>query len=327
MTAPGGFLFDAHLNVISMLLEIIIPKMHGKKILLSPQSIGPIRSRILKYIVSKALDGCDTICLREPISMDFVQKELKLPRSRVVRMSDLAFFHNASDRQLAQRILNDEFGIRPGERFIAATVVQWNFPHHRDPAALRRRYLQAVGDALSQAADKYDAKILMLNQVSEDLPNARVVKEIVGDRCLIDTEDRTPAVMRGMFFHATLSVTSRFHSCIFSLLEGTPSIAISYVWKTEGIMQELDLSDWVHSIETVEASTIVAQIDQIMSRRDQMSTLGAREGRGLQNEVSELLRLDRRSLTRKQRPVDRQAPADVESSGGSPASLLKFRAT
>ena len=67
-------------------------------------------------------------------------------------------------------------------------------------------------------------------------------------------------MMEGMFFHATLSVTSRFHSCIFSLLEGTPSIAISYVWKTEGIMQELDLSDWVHSIETVEASTILQPI-------------------------------------------------------------------
>ncbi len=271
MTAPGGFILDAHLNVISMLLEIVIPKMHGKKVLLSPQSIGPIRSGILKFLVSKALDGCDTICVREPISMDFVQEELKLPSSRVVRMIDLAFFHNDSERRLAQRILNDEFGIRPGERFIAATVVQWNFPHHRDPAALRRRYLQAVGDALSRAAEKHDAKILILNQVSEDLTNAQAVKEIVGSRCLIDTEDRTPAVMRGMFFHATLSVTSRFHSCIFSLLEGTPSIAISYVWKTEGIMQELDLSDWVHSIETVEASTILQQIDEIMAGRDQMS--------------------------------------------------------
>ena len=70
-------------------------------------------------------------------------------------------------------------------------MVQWNFPHRRDPAALRRRYLQAVGDALSQAADKYDAKIIMLNQVNEDLPNARAVKEIVGDRCSIDAEDRT----------------------------------------------------------------------------------------------------------------------------------------
>ena len=36
-------------------------------------------------------------------------------------------------------------------------------------------------------------------------------------------------------------------------------------------MQELELSDWVHSIETVEAGTILAQIDEIMSRRDQMS--------------------------------------------------------
>ena len=303
LTAPGGFILDAHLNVISMLLEIIIPKMHGKKVLLSPQSIGPIRSRILKYLVSKALDGCDTICLREPISMDFVKKELKLPRSRVVRMIDLAFFHNPSERRLAQRILNDEFGIRPGERFIAPTVLQWNFPHHRDPAALRRRYLQAVGDALSRAAEKHDAKILMLNQVSEDLPNARAVKEIVGSRCLIDTEDRTPAVMRGMFFHATLSVTSRFHSCIFSLVEGTPSIAISYVWKTEGIMQELDLSDWVHSIETVEASTILQQIDEMMAGRDQMSISVQKKVAAYRTRFPNYADLIGEALVGKRRPV------------------------
>ena len=131
LTAPGGFILDAHLNVISMLLEIIIPKIHGKKVLLSPQSIGPIRSRILKYLVSKALDGCDTICLREPISMDFVKKALKLPRSRVVRMSDLAFFHNGSERRLAQRILNDEFGIRPGRS-------QNRVPNHRASTPAKR---------------------------------------------------------------------------------------------------------------------------------------------------------------------------------------------
>jgi colanic acid/amylovoran biosynthesis protein len=270
MTAPGGFIFDAHWNVISMLMEIVVPKMFGKKVLLSPQSIGPIRSKILKYIVSKALDGCHTICLREPISMEFVEKELQVPRSNVVRMIDLAFFHRTSERQLAQRILEKEFGIKAGERFIAATVIQWNFPHHRDPAALRHRYLRAVGDALLQAAERYDMKIIMLNQVSEDLPAARVVKEIVGDRLIVDFNDRTPAVIRGMFSHATLSVTSRFHSCIFSLLEGIPSIAISYVWKTRGIMQELGLAEWVHSIEAVEASAILAQIDAIMERRPQL---------------------------------------------------------
>jgi colanic acid/amylovoran biosynthesis protein len=271
LTAPGGFIFDAHWNVVSMLLEITVPKMFGKKVLLSPQSIGPIRSRILKYLVSKALDGCNTICLREPISMGFVEKELHVPRSNVVRMIDLAFFHSASDRQLAQHILENEFGIKAGERFIAATVIQWNFPHHRNPAALRHRYLSAVGDALLQAAERYDMKIIMLNQVSEDLPAARAVKEIVGDRLVVDTKDRTPTVIRGMFSHATLSVTSRFHSCIFSLLEGIPSIAISYVWKTQGIMEELGLSEWVHDIETVEANAIVAQIDTIMGRRPQLS--------------------------------------------------------
>jgi colanic acid/amylovoran biosynthesis protein WcaK/AmsJ len=273
VTAPGGFILDAHLNVMSMLLEIIVPKMHGKKVFLSPQSIGPVRSRVLKYIISKALDGCDAICVREPISMEFVQRELRVPRCRLIRMNDLAFFHDASERRLAQRILEEEFGIRPGERFIAATVVEWNFPHHRDPAALRRRYLQAMGDALSWSAQRYNAKIIMLNQVSADLPAARVVKEIVGERLLVDTKDRTPAEMRGMFSHATLAVTSRFHSCIFSLLEGIPSVAISYVWKTEGIMQELELSEWVHKIETVKAGTLVEQIDAIMAQRDQMSVL------------------------------------------------------
>ncbi|MGZ9190589.1 MAG: polysaccharide pyruvyl transferase family protein, partial [Nitrospira sp.] len=271
LTAPGGFLLDAHLNVISMLLEIVVPKMHGKKVYLSPQSIGPIRSTLLKYLVSRSLDGCDAICLREPISMDFVQEELRLPRAKFIRMSDLAFFHDTSDKMLAQEILEDEFGIRPGEPFIAATVVRWNFPHHRDPAALRKRYLHAMGKALSQAAERYDTKVLMLNQVSDDLPDARVVKEIVGERLIIDTEDRSPAVMRGLFSYATLSVTSRFHSCIFSLLEGTPSIAISYVWKTQGIMEELGLAKWVHSIETVEASALLEQIDELMVRRDELS--------------------------------------------------------
>ena len=209
-----------------MLLEIVVPKMHGKKVYLSPQSIGPIRSKLLKYLVSRNSDGCDAICLREPISMEFVQEELHVPKAKFLRMSDLAFFHDFSDKMLAQEILENEFGIRPGEPFIAATVVRWNFPHHRDPAALRKRYLHAMARALSQAAERYDTKVLMLNQVSDDLPDARVVKEIVGERLIIDAEDRSPAVMRPVFVcHAVRYFALSFVHLLTS--EGTPSIAIS----------------------------------------------------------------------------------------------------
>jgi colanic acid/amylovoran biosynthesis protein len=235
VSVPGGFIVDNHPNVLSQLSQLWLAAMRRRPILLAPQSIGPIHSRLLRWITAHVLEQAQMICLREPDSMDFVRNELRLRRPRLVRMGDMAFHNVGSDAEAGARILNDELGVGANDRFIAATAIDWSFRHAQDRKKRSQSYIEALGHALANAARRYGLKVVLLNQVSADLPAARRVAEIVGPAAVVDCVDRTPAELCGMFARAEMSITSRFHSCIFSLLQGTPAIAIAYLWKTTGI--------------------------------------------------------------------------------------------
>ena len=58
------------------------------------------------------------------------------------------------------------------------------------------------------------------------------------------------------------------HSNIFALSGGVPTIAVSYLHKTEGIMQGLGLEDWIIPIDRYEAATALDMADRIINRRE-----------------------------------------------------------
>ena len=95
--------------------------------------------------------------------------------------------------------------------------------------------------------------IYLFNQVRTDLPVCRRIAEMAGCDVFVDFEDRGPHEMRTIIANANFMVASRFHSCIFALLEGVPVLAISYNYKTEGIMDMLEMSDCVRDISSVSA--------------------------------------------------------------------------
>jgi|APTNR8051073442_1049403.scaffolds.fasta_scaffold28053_2 colanic acid/amylovoran biosynthesis protein len=129
ISVPGGFLVDNHPNVLTQLTQLWLAMLRRGPIMLAPQSIGPIRSRLLRRITAHVLEGAHMVCVRESSSMEFVREELQLRRPRVVRLGDMAFEHVRSGPERGARILSDELGIRPREPFIAATAVNWQFRH------------------------------------------------------------------------------------------------------------------------------------------------------------------------------------------------------
>jgi colanic acid/amylovoran biosynthesis protein WcaK/AmsJ len=290
LSCAGGFLHDSNLTTLTMLAQLWVAVAFKRRVVITPQSIGPYRRPLVRKAAAYVLNRCTLIFVRESVSHDCVagllgnaghyatpaDLDAAAPRATndtavVVRTTDLAFFFDKSDRATAEAVLRERFGLGDDSRFLAASDIEWPFSDQSEPAAARQRYIEALGGTLRRAAEHYGMPILLVNQVSADLTAARSLQEIVGDQLLVDTEDRPPAVLRAMLSKAQAFIGSRFHSCIFAMLEGVPTIAISYLHKTDGIMADLGYADRVHSINALDSDRLVSQLQSLMSDRDAVS--------------------------------------------------------
>jgi colanic acid/amylovoran biosynthesis protein len=79
----------------------------------------------------------------------------------------------------------------------------------------------------------------------------------------------TPDALRSIYRNADIVVGTRMHSCILSLVEGVPALALAYQPKTTGLYSALGLGDWCGDVGTVDSETLLAEIEELLGNRDE----------------------------------------------------------
>jgi len=254
ISCPGGFLEDSSKAYFASLFQLYLAIIFKKKIIIAPQSIGPIRGNFSKYLLKKILYKVEKIYTRETFSYKFITEDLKLNKSKVEMSADMAFFYDEYKKL--------EFSFRKNESLLYSTVVNWNFPDATDKLLARKKYIEAMAGFYQYIYEMYALKIVILNQVNSDLPIAYEIQEIVGREIVtIDEVQYEPLEMIKKISNTKYFVGTRFHSCIFSMLGNVPFIAISYLPKTHGIMEYLDLLGYELDIYTLTKENLITQFD------------------------------------------------------------------
>ncbi|WGF90241.1 polysaccharide pyruvyl transferase family protein [Marinivivus vitaminiproducens] len=268
VSCAGGFLIDTNLSILGNLMQLATAIRFRKAIVIAPQTIGPIRRSWIRPLLRWVLNRCGIICTREPYSYNYVIK-LGVDDSKVRQLTDLALYHRRVDSEAGSQALH-ELGISSDERFLAASVVNWSFPRSSDARASRERYFESFCWIVSEVHRRFGYRTLLVNQVSADLPFARRVKEKLGELVVLDERDRTPAEMRGLIRSASAFFGSRFHSCVFALLERVPTVSLAYSYKSTGIMETLGLGEYVFDIDGFDKPTVLARIVSNLEEGEQM---------------------------------------------------------
>jgi colanic acid/amylovoran biosynthesis protein len=248
VSCAGGFLLDINLSYYMNLLQMDVAARYGIPFVISPQTIGPINGRFARWLGKRVLSRAAHIFVREDFSMRFMRNEFGF-RERLEYFPDLALGHGRRDPEGGAQALRD-LGLAAGEHFISASVLDWAFPGVASKQAAQADYEARFARAVIEVLNAAQCRVVFINQVSSDLPVARRVAALIGKRAIVDDFDRTPATIRGMLAQSGLMIASRFHSCIFGMLEGAPVQAISYNYKTDGIMEKIGLSDRVWPIDS-----------------------------------------------------------------------------
>lgn len=255
ISAPGGYIHDTNYAYLIALCHLWLGINFKKNTILAPQSIGPLRSPIARWLVRKTLNRCDLICARESYTYDFLI-DIGVATSKIEKTGDSAFWNlnatsDLTDKSLAALdILN--------HKFVGMTVVNWTFPHSKNVEVLRTLYISNLAKLIEDIYLTHGLRTVIFNQVSDDLCIAYALKSAVKlpEAIIIDSTEKEPAELRAMISRSTTFVGTRFHSCIFAIMAGVPTIAISYLPKTEFILKDLNLSERSLPIDDIHYETL-----------------------------------------------------------------------
>ena len=259
------------------LFHVLLASSLGKKVFVMPNSFGPFEGRIYRGIVRAALKRCDLVTSRESISQSALA-EIGI-ESQV--FPDLAF-------GLASKVADGDSPIagikeaNPGKKIVGLTARPYRFPGTPDPGLAYEKYVSEMARLIDLMKQGDYMPVFIEHVISEghhesDLSAIMDIKRMPSavDVPIVSVPDYNCRELKHVYGECDYVVGTRFHSVIFSLSEGTPSIAIAYGGnKGTGIMRDADLGKFVTKIESFSAERTWDQLGQLsrMSDIDQLLT-------------------------------------------------------
>lgn len=266
------------------LFRMLTPFFFRRDIVVLGQSIGPIEGKFANWLARLALSRAKVIYSREEVTSQYLTHNLKLVN--VDRIPDLAFYY--ASRQIEDN--KDKVSNRVG-----VTVVNWSFPESDNKTDKLKRYSDSIVNTVAYLIDDCGYEVDLIPQVtvkhhgSSDLDLIeKISKRVNSGNVNVIREDLSPQEMVDLYASYKFIIGTRLHSCILALCAGTPVIAIKYQgYKTQGIMAEVGLEDYVLDIYDISADAIRGKISKLCKERELLAKIISRKVISIRKEILE----------------------------------------
>lgn len=275
ISSGGGFISDnfPFSSLFPNLFQILLALILKKQVVTYPQSIGPFKKKIYKFLTRWILNRLDMILLREQISKKCL-KEIGVKEPKIYVTTDIAFLLPTIDNLQAKKILLIEGIKRDNNPILGMTLVNWTFPGHRDKETIYNKYIYIMAKVADYFIEKLNGKVVIIPQVTDVRKNGDWVttNEVFHaiqnkERVKIILGDYWPQELKGIIGQMDLFIGTRMHSNIFALSMSVPTLAISYEPKTDGIMNMLGLEKWVLPINNL-TEDIFLKVEELWNQRE-----------------------------------------------------------
>lgn len=270
------------------LYYVLLAKRLHKKVIMLPNSIGPITGRLNRLFFKFVASKIDLLYVRENISLDYVEK---LGLKTCKYGFDLGYYAKAMPIPAGMKVVNETLSTA-----IGITLRPYRFPNSSNP---QEKYLDYI-NSISGFCNKYYAgnKFYFIVQVQG--PSAHetdliaimdVIKKLdsVVDYEIIDDNYNYQELM-SIYKNMDFVIGTRFHSVIFSQIVGTPALAIAYGGnKSRGIMRELGLEDYVIDIEEIDATRLKNVVSNLFENIDEYKLKLSKIGTLIENDRQKLI--------------------------------------
>ncbi len=251
-----------------VLLPFMIAHILARPLVLLPQSIGPlpnIRQRLPSIWV---LRHARLIIAREPLSLHFLE-QLGVAQ-QAIPGPDMAFGMQAASSKIVEALFLD-MGVTldTAPRLIGITAINWE--GQSQVFDRQARYEAALLGAVNHFTTE-GAQVIFFPQCTgpsqaEDDRRvaARIMAQATHPAYIFQMPELDPALLQAAYGKLDFLIGTRMHSVILAANAGVPSVAIGYLPKTAGILQDMDLEQYALAIETVTSEQIVTTANAIIS--------------------------------------------------------------
>lgn len=266
----GGFLGGKKLDSLMHIYQIYVDTLFKKPVYVMGNSIEPISNKVVNKYTEGVLKRVDYIFAREKITEEYLKKIL--PFNKFCRIPDMAF--SLEDKEYEFDYM-DKLK-KENDIIIGITVRNWNFPNVKDKNKAKENYLKAVADSMDFIIEKYNSVFVFVPQVivefGDDTETAKEIKKIMknSNKFVIRNDDYSPYEIKAMASKCDYFIGTRMHSNIFATSMKIPTTAIAYEKKTNGIMETVNMSDYVVEIDTITKEELINTIEKMINNRKEI---------------------------------------------------------
>lgn len=256
---------------------IFIGVILKKPTIICGHSIGPFKSWIGRAIARFVLNRVSLITLREETSKAHLRR-IGVKNPNVFETADLAFLMEPVSSTRAKDILLKEkiYVRKPVVGISASRLISTYLPlkSRREAYVRYVKFMAKITDYLIDnlhatvifvphvvgPGRKYDDRVIS-KDIFELVLNKKDVNLILGDH--------TAQQLRGIIGLCDLFIGARMHAVISAISMHVPSLALSYLHKTEGILKMVDQEKWICQVQELDYQDAVTKIEALWASRNQ----------------------------------------------------------
>lgn len=278
VAAGGNYLFSSNSSFLSRtmlihILNIYLPVLMGKKVILFPQSIGPFYRNYERKLIITLLGKTDFIMLRDKESYDFLIQN-NLQEDKMLVVPDIAFNLGSKNSEIRSKKINK----------VLITALDWSWGVDPDKKAAFNvtieNYKNNLAKIIDYLSDEIGAEVNVFPHVTVDTSNDLIIsKEIIArtttkKRISLDQKSESSiAEILKYYSEFDLVIGSRMHSCILGITQGVPTIGISYQPKTIGTYNLLGMPEYVLDGNSFDYEELQKKVDGISQNYGEISSI------------------------------------------------------
>jgi colanic acid/amylovoran biosynthesis protein len=244
-----------------------------KPLYVMPQSVGPLKRWWERLLVRSLYSRARLVFMREPVSFRLI-RELGVAGPHVRLVPDMAFSFPSAGTEQQPDMNFDSASLEDVSPKLGVTVI------NRIVYSLSNdsweRYAESVAGALSGFLDAYGGDVFFYPQVigptssEDDRGMAQYVISKMADDSHVRLVDvpTSPVLLKTLYGQMDLFIATRLHSAIFATTMLVPTVFIGYLHKTQGIVEMLEMEEWILDIREVTEDALLGKIKKLWLHRE-----------------------------------------------------------
>ena len=271
LVSGGGSLLQdvsSKKSIIYYLAIMWIAKFFGKKVFIYSQGIGPISSKLNRYLTYLTLRSNKCLVVRDESSKELLV-EIGIDKNQIFVTSDPVLRISKVDLSVGGKILEAEGYARDDHRL----TVGWAIREKN----VESGFVDELCKAITAINEKYNAQsVLIPFHYSEDMNVIMKIKERLGDMVTCIQHKYLTDEMLSIIGNMDILVGVRLHSIIHAAIMEVPVIGISYDPKVNSFMNSINMKAMC-SVYDFKSEYFVEEFQKTLENRDKLKASVSQE--------------------------------------------------